>query len=149
MNTIQDSSGTRQIRFVDSPGRVNAGTKEELISPRPPLPSILSSSFTLASSSTTGRRDWEPSMVSIPEDGPQKQMKESIESLHEILRHAQNLRSLIAPENLLDDSNPIESTSNMGSLKAPPSDMRGPGRVSLHIPIFVVCALTFCFLGNL
>ena len=119
-------SGTRQIRFPDT--MVNAGTnlKEEPISPRPAL-AILS-----ATSSATGHRDWEPNLAPIPEGGSWKHNRET---LYEILRHAQNLRTLIAPENCPGDANSIESTSNPAEFGAPQvftalSNTQGQRRVS-------------------
>jgi len=111
-------SGTRQIRFPTT--LVNAGTKEELISPRP------ASAILSATSSSSGHRDWEPSLAPIPEDGFWKHNKDT---LHEILRHAQSLRTLIAPENLPDeDANSIESTSNTAYLGAASSNTQGQRR---------------------
>jgi hypothetical protein len=125
-------SGTRQIRFPDR--LVNAGMKEEIISPRP------ASAILSATSSTTGHRDWEPSLAPIPERGSWKHNRET---LHEILRHAQSLRSLIAPEKWPGDANSIESTSNMADFGAPQvitafSNTQGQRRVSALIPTLVV-----------
>lgn len=132
------SSGSRQIRFPDR--MVNAGTKEELISPRSPS-AILS-----ATSSTINHRDWEPSLAPIPEGGSWKHNRET---LHEILRHAQSLRRLIAPENW-GDSTSIESTSSGADLEAPQvaalSDTQGQRRVSALIPSLIVRTLITSFL---
>jgi hypothetical protein len=99
-------SGTpRQVRFPDR--MVNAGTKEEFPSPRP-ASAILSA--------TSGQRDWGPSLGPIREGGS---LKHNRETLNEILRHAQSLRSLVAPENWPGDANSIESTSNTADLGAP------------------------------
>ena len=98
-------SGTRQVRFPDR--MVNAGTKEELLSPR---------SASAILSATSGHRDWEPSLGPIREGGSWNHNKET---LQEILRHAQSLRTLIAPENWPGDANSIESTSNTADLGAP------------------------------
>ena len=89
-------SVTRQIRFPDRMG--NAGTKGELLSPRPGSAML---------SATSG---WEPSLEPVHEGGALKHNKES---LQEILRHAESLRTLISPENWGGDANSIESTSNM------------------------------------
>ena len=118
-------SGTRQIRFPDR--LVNAGTKEEVIPPRP------------ASASMTGHRDWEPCLTPIPERGSWKHNRET---LHEILRHAQTLRTLIAPENWPGDANSIESTSNAADFGAPQvsnalSNTQGQRIVSAFIPTLV------------
>ena len=125
VNTAQ-GSGTFPIR---SPARVvNAGTKEELVSPR------TASAILSATSFTSGHRDWEPSLAPIPEDGSWKHNNKEI--LHEILQHAQNLRTLIAPENWPGDAISIESTSNTAELGAPQvgtaalSDTQGQRRVS-------------------
>ena len=123
-----DERTTRQIRFLESPGTVDARTFISSTS--------LSATFgnpSSATSSRTGHRDcWEPSMAPIPEDSSQKQ---SLEALHEIMRYAQTLRSLIAPVTWLKDANPIESSSISAELKALPisplSDIqRSPGNVS-------------------
>lgn len=126
-------SGTRQIRFLDR--MVNAGTKEEIISPT-------SASSSAILSATSGHRDWEPSLAPIPEDGTSWKHKKEI--LHEILRHAQVLRTLIAPENSSGDANSIGSTSYTTDLGAPQatavtalSNTQGQGRVSTLITIFV------------
>lgn len=129
-------SGTRQIRFPDT--MVNAGTKEEPISPRP----------TSATSSTAGHRDWEPSLAPIPEGGSWKHNRET---LYEILRHAQSLRTLIAPENWPGDANSIESTSNSADLGAPQvstalSNTQGQRRVSGTNPFLVIRTLITSFL---
>ena len=141
VNTTQ-GSGTFPIR---SPARVvNAGTKEELVSPRTASAILSPTSF------TSGHRDWEPSLAPIPEDGSWKHNKEI---LHEILQHAQILRTLIAPENWPGDAISIESTSNTAELGAPQvtalSDTQGQRRVSAAlIPILVDRTLitTFLFL---
>ena len=120
-------SGTRQIRFLDRMDNAGSpGTKEELISARP------ASAILSATSFTTGHRDWEPSLAPIPEDGSRKHNKE----IHEILRHAEVLRTLIAPENWPGDANSIKSVSNTADLGAPQvtatglSDTQGQRRVS-------------------
>ena len=128
VNSAQ-GSGTRQIRFPDR--LVNAGTKE-------PESAILS-----ATSSTTGHRDWEPSLAPIPEGGSWKHNRET---LHEILRHAQSLRTLIAPENWRGDASSIESTSDTADWGAPQaitalSNSQGQRRVSTLFPILVVRTL--------
>jgi len=92
----------RQIRFPDR--MVNAGTEEELRSPRP------------ASAILSATSGWEPSLGPIHEGGSWKHNKET---LHEILRHAQSLRTLISSENWAGDANSIESTSNTSDLGAP------------------------------
>ena len=124
-------SGIRQIRFPDR--LVNAGT-EELNAPR------LASA--ILSTGSSGHRDWEPSLAPIAEGGSWKHNRET---LHEILRHAQTLRTLIAPENCpAGDANSIESTSNTADLGAPQisalSNTQGQ-RVSVLIPILVVRTL--------
>jgi hypothetical protein len=131
---------TRQIRFLESSGTVNAGTKD-LISSRPLLSATLSSASASAgppssSSSTTGQRNWEPIMTSIlDDDSSQKHKKKTLESLHEILRHAQSLHSLIiAPENWVDEDTTTNSIASMtADLRTPQvpalsssSDTRGP-----------------------
>jgi len=79
-------------------------------------------------------------MVSIKEDGSQKNKKEGLVSLHVILQHAQTMRSLIAPDNWLEDANSIDSKSNPADLRAPRItplyDTRGPRSrgVSAYIP---------------
>ena len=148
-DSVNTPNGTRQIRFLESAGTVNAGTKDP-ISPRP-LSATVSSSrqqpFTVAASSTTGHRDWQPGVTPTPEHDSQMQKKKSLESFREILRHVQTLRSLIAPENWLEAADSIGSTSNMADLGAPQvtllSDTRGPRRVSMIILIFVACALIY------
>jgi len=124
-------SGTRQIRFPDR--LVNAGTNEEVIPPRP------------ASASTAGHRDWEPNLAPIPERGSWKHNRNR-ETFHEILRHAQTLRSLIAPENWPGDVNSIESTSNTADFGAPQvstalSNTQGQRIVSAFIATLVVRTL--------
>jgi len=128
---VNTPNGTRQIRFLESSGTVKAGTND-LISSRPLSATLSSSGDLAASSSTTGPlRDREPSMASIPEDDPQQHKKNTLESLHEILRHAQSLQSLIASENwVVEDTHSIES---MSSMRTPPvtvllADTRGPVR---------------------
>jgi len=110
-------SGSRQIRFPDS--MVNAGT-EELLSPRP-ASAILSA--------TSGHHDLEPSLGPIRESGS---WKPNNETLHEILRRAQSLRTLIAPEKWPGDANSFESTSNTADFGAPHevalSNSQGQGR---------------------
>jgi len=110
VNSTHGSGTPRQIRFPDR--MVNAGTKGELLSPRP-ASAILSP--------TSGQRDWEPSLEPVHEGGSWKHNKET---LLEILRHAQNLRTLISPdpENWGGDTNSIESTSNMADMGAPQVD---------------------------
>jgi hypothetical protein len=129
-DTPHDGNGTRQIRFLES-----AGT--DLISPKP-LSSSGHQSFTLATSSTATHRDWEPSMASIPEEVFPKHKQKCLESLHEILRHAQKLCLLIGSENLPEDANSIESISNTVDLRAsleitPLSDTLGTRAVSILI----------------
>jgi hypothetical protein len=102
-------SGTvipRQVRFPER--MVNAGTKEEFPSPR--------SASGILSAATSGHRDLEPSLGPIREGGS---LKHNRETLHEILRHAQSLRTLIAPENCPGDVNSIESMSRTADLEAP------------------------------
>jgi len=105
VNSTHGSGTPRQIRFPDR--ILNAGTKEDPISPR---------SASVMLSATSGNRDWEPSLGPIREGGSWKHNKET---LHEILRHAQSLRTLITPENWPGDANCIESTSNTADLGAP------------------------------
>lgn len=129
INTTDNKSETRQIRFLESPGTVNTGTIVSSLQLPVSSSSFAAPSFVPATSSGTGHRDKSP----IPEDGPQKHKKESLQSLHEILRHAQILRSLIAPENWLkvEDTRTIESTSNPADLIAPQIILiRGPTKVS-------------------
>ena len=139
INTTDNKSETRQIRFLEPPGTVNTGTMVTSLQLPVSSSSFGAPSFVPATSSGTGHRD------KIPEDGSQKHKKESLQSLHEILRHAQILRSLIAPETWLkvEDTKTIESTSNTADCIAPQITLiRGPTKVSPpHIPIFVVCAL--------
>ena len=143
INATHDSSvGTRQIRFSESPGTLERGTKEEII-PSTGLLATLSlppsgnTPFTPPTSSTTGRRDWGPSMASMLEDGFQGDKEEN---LREILRHAQTLRSLIAPGNWREQDDSIEQGSNTTSLGTPqatlPSDIRS---VSAHTPFRGLC----------
>ena len=131
---VNTPNGTRQIRFLESSGTVKAGTND-LISSRQLSVTLSSSGDLAASSSTTSQlRDREPSMASISEDDPQNHKKNTMESLQEILRHAQSLQSLIAPENwVVEDNHSIES---MSSMRTPPAtallaDTRGPMRVRL------------------
>jgi len=102
-----NTTPSRQIRFPDRMVNAVTGTKEESSSPRP-ASAILSA--------TSGHRDWEPSLGPIREGGS---WKNNEETLNEILRHAQSLRTLIAPENWPGDTNSIESTSNTADLGAP------------------------------
>jgi len=102
---VNTNHETRQIRYPDR--MVNAGSKEELRSPKP---------ASTISPTSSGYRDWEPSLGPIHEDGSRKHNKEA---LHEILRHAQSLRTLIAPENWPGDANSIEATSNAADFGAP------------------------------
>jgi hypothetical protein len=132
---VNTPNGTRQIRFLESSGTVKAGTND-LISSRQLSVTLSSSGDLVASSTTSQLRDREPSMASISEDDPQNHKKNTMESLQEILRHAQSLQSLIAPENwAVEDNHSIES---MSSMRTPPvtallaaSDTRGPMRVRL------------------
>ena len=132
-------SGTRQIRFPDR--MVNAGTKEEILSPSP------------ASAILSATSNWEPSLVGpIREGGSWKHNKET---LHEILRHAQSLRTLISSENWPGDANSIESTSSTADLGAPQDVALSNSqcqriRVSATYPHHVVVRtlIFFYFLGG-
>lgn len=104
VNSTHGSGTPRQVKFPER--MVNAGTEEPL-SPR---------SASAILSTASGHRDWEPSLGPIREGGSWMHNKET---LHEILRHAQSLRTLIAPENWPGDDNSIESTSNTADLGAP------------------------------
>lgn len=114
VNSTHGSATPRQIRFPDK--IVNARTEEELHSPR---------SASAMLSATSGNRDWEPSLGPIREGGSWKHNKDS---LHEILRHAQSLRTLISSENWPGDANSIESTSTSTSNTA---DLGAPQLVAL------------------
>ena len=109
VNSTHGSGTPRQIRFPDR--IVNPGTEEELRSPK---------SASAMLSATSAHRDWEPSLGPIRERGSREHNKET---LHEILRHAQSLRTLISSETWPEDDNSIESsstsTSNTADLGAP------------------------------
>ena len=135
-------SGTRRIRFPDR--LVNAGTKDEPVPPRP------ASAILSATPPTTVHRDWEPRLATIPEGGSWMHNRET---LHEILRHAQSLRTLIAPENWPGDANSIESMSNTTDSGAPRvtpplSNTQGQRRVSalILIPVIRTFFTSFLFL---
>jgi len=138
-----DNNGSRQIRFLESAGTVNAGTNDC----RPQSASLSSSSSgdLAASSSTTGEL-----RASIPEDDPQKwHKKKTLESLQEILRRAQSLQSLISPsENwVVGDTHSIESMRTPRVI----TDTRGPMREvdRMERNMQEIISATLCALGNL